>query len=160
MTATAHQPITRMVPRDEFVEVLNRHEQWVLILNDVTVGRVRDTAAQFRAGDDLEHSPALADDLDALCDRVEATPVGDWDRPNPTAEHQTLMWQWITVLRERFPLLEAFTDDLNTLRATKDPGVIHARRALALLPAAEAAWPGADAALRPLLALYAAEETR
>lgn len=157
---TDHSPILRMINPEKLRTVLTAHNAWWLLLGSVPITTVRDRAARYRdgdlQGDNDTNGPALAAALDRLAETTEASPVDEWDRPQPTPEHANLFRITAGNARDRSPLLESFADDLTTLWAAKDPGVAHARRALAVLADANLLMPGLDIALRPVLNVYAA----
>lgn len=154
MTTRTDQPIIRFVPADRLVDVLETYGARRFISGPVQPDAVCALADEYRSDNEHDGS-ALADALLALIEEVKSTPVDDWDQPNPTDAHRDLFREWEGRARGRSPLLEPLADALNKLWCAKDPGVVHARRALEVLVDANKILPGVDEALRYPLSEYA-----
>lgn len=156
--ATAHPAITRVVDSEDLEAVFTRYGQPGGEPASDEAPAVRAYAARIRAttDPDLPDRPNLiADALDALCDAAEARPVDRWDRPAFTDDHRTLLLAFAERLRLRSPLLARLARDVDELACY--PSVHAVRAVLAVLADVDALLPGADAAWRPVLALYAGE---
>jgi hypothetical protein len=158
--------IYRVVPFDDVRPVFDRYgmDLWARLPEvDGIHGpdRVRAYAAALRQMTDLdlpERPGKAADALDAIADRHAARPYSDEDRVAVTDEHRTLIREWNDRCGARSPLLGPLTEELGDLWWKEYAWVGQARRALELLTDADLILPGLDAALRPVLIVYAGLE--
>jgi hypothetical protein len=122
------------------------------------VARVHVLAAAVRqmVDTDLPDRPGkAADAMDKVADRHASRPYVDEDRVAVTDEHRTLIQEWNDRCGARSPLLGPLTEELGELSWKEFAWVGQARRALEMLEDGDLLLPGLDAALRPVLAVYA-----
>lgn len=161
MATTTYPPIVRAISPGALAEVLRRYGYGgKLGIGDLLAERlpapdVRTFAAKLRATEDRElpdRPRVVAAAVDALCDEAEARPVDGWDYVHLSDDHKVLV-SWSAQRFRSAGLVDA-AESLTDLLA--DPAVCHARKALDVLAEVEQLLPGADAALWPVLSLYAA----
>lgn len=167
MTDTREAPkIYKVMPADDLRAVETRYgvNPWPLLPEQQTpdgVAFVRALAAACRTITDpeLPRRPELAAEaFDAIADELEARPYTDQDRVAVTDAHRDLIREWNERCGARSPLLGPLCEELGELWWKEFAWVGQARRSLEMLADADLLLPGIDAALRPVLMVYAGLE--
>jgi hypothetical protein len=170
MTDTTREApkIYKVMPADGLRAVENRYgvNPWPLVPERETrdgVDLIRALAAACRTITDpeLPQRPELAAAaFEALGDELAARHYIDEDRVAVTDEHRTLIREWNDRCGARSPLLGPLCEELGEMWWKEFAWVGQARRALEMLADANLILPGLDAALRPVLTIYAGLEER